>query len=70
MPTQTFESDGSGKYVLAFGTQTINVSEAGVHVHNIISETITTSAPNETTEVASKEHTHEVSGTGTTGTPR
>lgn len=70
VPTQTFESDGSGKYVLVFGMQSIAVSEAGAHVHNLISESVSTSAPNETTEVASKEHTHEVAGSGTTGTPQ
>lgn len=69
VPTQTFEQDGAGKYVLVFGVQTVNTSEIAAHTHNLISKTINTTAPSEVTEVASKEHTHEVTGSGTTGTP-
>lgn len=47
VPTQTFENDGFGGFVLTFGVQTVNVSEAGAHKHNLISETVSTSAPNE-----------------------
>lgn len=47
IPTQTFENDGFGSFVLTFGVQTVNASEAGAHKHNLISETISTSAPNE-----------------------
>lgn len=50
--------------------QLVNVNEAGAHTHNILTETLTTTAPNETTDVASKEHIHEVTGTGSTGQPR
>lgn len=70
VPTQKIEQDASGNYILAFGMQLVNVNEAGAHTHNILTETLTTTAPNETTDVASKEHTHEVTGTGSTGQPR
>ena len=36
VPTQTFESDESGKFVLVFGVQTINTSELGNHTHELI----------------------------------
>lgn len=69
IPTQTFESDESGKFVLVFGVQTVNTSELGNHTHELVSETSHTSSPSETIDVTSKDHTHKVTGSGSTSKP-
>lgn len=69
VPTQTFESDDSGKFVLVFGIQTVNTSELGNHTHELVSEASYTSSPNETVDVVSKDHTHKVAGSGSTSEP-